>query len=190
VHGAGRPGRVSRPVPGWVALLVRFADAVSAAYLWLALVMVIGFVLVVFVDVVYRQILKRPMLETADLAILLFVWSTMTAAAVAVRKNLHFNIDVVPGWAKGNSARARWFVVDIASFVFFVIITWLGVETAMHAMNRTFPMSGYPIGWAVAALPFCGAASVLFLFERLVLRGYGALSMIESTEVRLTGSAS
>lgn len=176
-------------LPRAVARLNSVANAVSAFYLWLAMLMVTGFVLVVFVDVVYRQILKLPMLATADLAILLFVWSTMTAAAVAVRKNLHFNIDVVPGWTSGDSptVRARWMAVDIASLVFFVLITYLGTLTALHAMNRMFPMSGYSIGWAVAAIPFCGIASILFLVERIALRWYDALSILDEPEMRLTG---
>lgn len=145
------------------------------AYVLVAIVSLLGFMGVVLADVVCRQLFKYPLLVASDLAILFFVWSVMTAAAVGVRLNLHFVMDLVPNFRRAALNEARGYLLDALALAFFVLLTVRGLQTTYEGFGRVFPMSGYPIGFAVAALPVAGVGASLFLVERLVRRYRGTI---------------
>ncbi|MBX3528967.1 MAG: TRAP transporter small permease [Rhizobiaceae bacterium] len=170
-------GTGGNPAGGFVAACLTLLER---AYVFIAIVSLLGFIGVVLADVVGRQVFKYPLLVASDLAILFFVWSVMTAAAVGVRLNLHFVMDLVPDfrWAALNAARA--YMLDALALAFFVLLTIRSAETTYEGFGRVFPMSGYPIGLAVAALPVAGIGASLFLIERLVRRYRGTIQ-VDST---------
>lgn len=145
------------------------------AYMFVAIVSLLGFIGIVFTDVICRQIFNYPLLVAGDLAILFFVWSVMAAAAVAARMNLHFAMDIVPKFRRAALNVGRGYLIDALILAFFLLLTVRGAQTTYAGFGRVFPMSGYPIGLAVAALPFAGIGASLFQLERLVLRYRGLI---------------
>lgn len=179
-------GSSERQTGGFVTACLTLLER---GYMLVAIVSLLGFIGIVFTDVVCRQILKYPLLVASDLAILFFVWSVMAAAAVAARMDLHFAMDIVPRFRWTALNEGRGYLIDVLILAFFLLLTVRGAQTTYAGFGRVFPMSGYPIGLAVAALPFAGIGASLFQLERLVLRYRGLITTAPAAEPH-TGDAS
>lgn len=127
------------------------------------------FTTVVFLDVVYRQVLKSPLLWPSEISVSLFVWSVMLAAAVCTRRKSHLAVEILPPLPPRLDHALR-VLVDVLSLIFAALVLWTGAKQAIAGINRFTPMMGFPLWPFLIALPVPAIPMVLFSIEHL-LRG-------------------
>lgn len=125
--------------------------------------------LAIFVDVFFRTVVGIPILWMQEVSMFSFMWLTFMGAAVAVRRNSHYRIDLITGMLKSPKAEAalQWTVL-LLSLVFAAILAYQGMGFAEMGLKRVSRPSGIPLIIAFSALPLCGFSMCYFLVERFL----------------------
>ncbi len=140
-------------------LLERFFGAMLAA-------LFAGLILVVFIQVVARNILRVPMIWTLDMAQLLFSWCIFVGAALAFRHGQHYVVDI---WPKAGRFNVLPLIVPVfASAAVIYVLIFNGVLMAEIGLNRMSPALGITEFWFFVPIPLGGLCMALFLLESLL----------------------
>lgn len=145
------------------AILER-AAVVSACTILVALT------LVVFSDVMAREVLHQTLIWASDVALFCFVWLAFLSASIGVRFGEHFIVDVTeiassphPHFLRLTGLFASAVVIAVGAILLF----W-GVPYAEQAMRRFSFSLGLPIGYFAAIMPLSGGLMIMFEVERLL----------------------
>lgn len=127
--------------------------------------------LLIFTGVVIFQVLARNYILisvpwTDEVALILFVWSVFLGAAVALRKRMHYIVDLFPpSWKRTNS-----FLDLLSSFLVLGVVLVLtyggGVFTHMGLMRR-FSSILVTQSWLFVSMPVAGVCMLLFSIENI-----------------------
>lgn len=119
---------------------------------------------VVFAQVFARNVLAMPLIWTLDIAQLLFAWCIFLGAAVALRWNAHYSLELIPArWARTNSAMVLF--AHVGSAVVVAVLITSGWAFAQIGLNRVSLALGISEFWFFLPIPLGGAAMALFLAE-------------------------
>ncbi|WP_265518260.1 TRAP transporter small permease [Nitratireductor luteus] len=141
--------------------MIKFFDALEALVRALCAVSLASFIILVFLDVVFREIIELPILWTVDIALALFVWSVFLGAAVGVRKNMHFTVELVAF----RSQRAEMILQATAYILvlcFIVLVAFYGLNFALSGYKQYSMMLGYRRIYVYSAIPV--SAAIMFVF--------------------------
>ncbi|MBI4241399.1 MAG: TRAP transporter small permease [Candidatus Rokubacteria bacterium] len=127
----------------------------------------------VFTTVVAYQVFSRYVevvprfLWTEEISRFSFIWMLFLGAAVAVRKQTHFLIDLVPTWIEERYGRlVDVFVLAIMLAVAAVIL--LGaIRFVPMGMKRVSTTSGLQLAWIYMAIPVSAVSMIAFALEQL-----------------------
>ncbi|MBI2322688.1 MAG: TRAP transporter small permease [Chloroflexi bacterium] len=122
-----------------------------------------GIVVVLFVAVVFRYALNRPLGWPEEVARLGLVWLTFLGAYVAFRRAAHIRVDFL---VKQMSARAQRRLTIVANLLMALVIALLireGVTYATTFFGDPSPYLRFPIGIQYLALPVAGVLWLLAL---------------------------
>ncbi|WGF89754.1 TRAP transporter small permease [Marinivivus vitaminiproducens] len=150
----------------------RFNASIERALALLAGAFLALFTAVVFIDVIYRQVLLKPLMWPSEWSVMAFVWSVMLGAAVAARRQSHFVVVLIPE-GEGAFNRGLRIFVAVVSLIFALVVLYFGWHMAMAGSRRFTPMMGYSMLWVFSAFPAAGLAFTLFTFEHLVAAVFG-----------------
>lgn len=163
------PANGLRSRPHALGALSLVCDIVETVLGWLAGLGLAAFVVTVLIDVIYREVLERPLFAPSEISVCLFIWSTLLAAAVAARRNAHFVMDFLPASIPPKLDFSLKLLAAILAIVFAGIITYYGYGMADRGWMRVSPMSGFSMLWFYTAMPVAGSAFLLFTIEALAL---------------------
>lgn len=123
---------------------------------------------VVLLQVFYRYALEDPLSWPDEIARLLFVWLIFIGTATAVRRQRHIRIDFIyemlPRGAQ-VAVQGLQVVLLLGLGALMVRDGWLLVQTEMSQPSTALR---FPIAYAVAPIPLCGALIILFVLANLV----------------------
>ncbi|MBL8703530.1 MAG: TRAP transporter small permease [Rhodospirillales bacterium] len=148
-------------------LLVRFNARLERLCGAAAALCLLLFTTIVFIDVIYRQALGRPLLWPSEISVSIFVWSVMLGAAVCSRRKAHLVVEILPSLAPGID-RALRMLADVICLVFALLILWTGTNQVLAGLTRFTPMMGFPLWPFLVALPVPAIAMMLFSIEHLL----------------------
>jgi TRAP-type C4-dicarboxylate transport system permease small subunit len=119
-----------------------------------------------FIQVVNRYFLAVSWPFIQMLIPLCFVWLSMLGSAVAVRKKLHFEIDLISGRLRPKAR--RYYAMAIALFMLLggIITVWGGVGLIKLGFVKTDPSTGASMIYAYASIFMGGALICLFALEK------------------------
>jgi TRAP-type C4-dicarboxylate transport system permease small subunit len=149
------------------ARLIWLNKRLERALRYLAGLCLAGFTCVVFIDVLFRQVINRPLLWPSEFAVMLFVWSVLLGASVAARQRAHFVVDVLPEKLPAWLDLALKLAVALLSLLFSLVLLTFGWEMTELGQRRFTPMMGYQMTYVFAAFPVAGLAITLFGIEQL-----------------------
>ncbi len=128
-----------------------------------------GVCLLVLLGATSRTI-GMPLIWAVDAAQLLFVWTAVLGADVALKRWQHIEIDILVRAFPASVRRLlayTWLVVIIA---FLAALVWLGTELTLLNLERELGDTPLSYGWVTAAIPV-GAALMLLTTVVRLLRG-------------------
>jgi TRAP-type C4-dicarboxylate transport system permease small subunit len=145
----------------WVAL-----DPLERVLMVSCGVLLGGFVLTVFLDVVTRTI-GHPWLWLQEVTSVQFIYCTFLGAAVAVRRDDHLLLTAITGAMTG---RLRFFFEIMNRVVILVVAICMvrfGIQNVQLNLASFRMPSLTPLAYWVAAIPLSGALIVLFEIEQI-----------------------
>jgi len=141
--------------------LTRFLEMVL---LWFLAVLFGVLCVSVFYQVLVRNVFGGGGLWTFDIAQLTLAWCVFIGAAVAVRRGMHYYVEMLPGsFVKTN--RVMKLCSDLAITIVAVVLLVYGLEfldTGSATDQDTLPFSMF---WNYLPLPASGGFMLVFLIE-------------------------
>lgn len=140
-------------------------EKVQAALLTVVYVMTI---VVVSFQVINRFMLHWPVVWTADLAVICFIWLGFFSASQAVRHNVHFRMTILLDrkW-KGNGRQAlEWFALLVMAGLSTILLI-AGTTVTLEGLNEASPGLNVSMAWAYAAVPLSSFTALLFTLEKM-----------------------
>ena len=128
-------------------------------------VLVIALVVIVFVQVFNRYVLKTPLAWSEELAMLVFQWVTFLGAAIGVKRMSHFGIDLL---VERLSEKARHRIeMLIPIFIAIVAVTMITEGYKLFDLTRRqyYTTMDFSRAWAYAAIPISGFLMIIYLVE-------------------------
>jgi TRAP-type C4-dicarboxylate transport system permease small subunit len=122
----------------------------------------LGFMtLLVFVSVLFRYVLNRPLAWTEELASLLFAWLTFVGAYVGFRTRSHIRIDTLTIFLPPSFRRVIRHGVDLCVLALLAIFIWQGFMLTVTTWSLEFPAMEISRGYLYASLPIGACLMVL-----------------------------
>ena len=124
-------------------------------------------IVIVFLQVIARYLLPNPWLWTVDLSLFCLIWSTFLGAAICVRHNSHFVIDLWPAeWKKTIKALSTIsLIVTVAVSLFYV---FQGFEYAINSKRSLAGMTNISMFYFLSAIPIGSLLMTIFCIEGLL----------------------
>ena len=151
-----------------VRLLNKF-DQVLAKGEATALILIISVMtLVVFLQVVFRYALGRPLDWSEEMARYLFVWLSVLGAALGVQKGGHFGLDFFQRMLPGPGKRFLRILVHFLMGVVVLVILFQGITLVQMTRLQESPAMSISMAWAYASLPVGAGLMAVHLLVALI----------------------
>jgi TRAP-type C4-dicarboxylate transport system permease small subunit len=133
-------------------------------------------IVVVSFQVANRFWFKLPVVWTADLAVLCFIWLGFLSASVAVRRSGHFRVTMLLDLKRlpPTGRRALELLTLAVIVVVSSILVFEGTRTTIAGLRETAPGLRVPMAWGYAAVPLCSLTAILFALEKIRDQWIGA----------------
>ena len=115
----------------------------------------------VFVSVLFRYVLNRPLAWTEELASLLFAWLTFVGAYVGFRTRSHIRIDSLMILFPPAVRRTIGNCVDLCVLALLALFIWQGFMLTRTTWSLEFPALEISRGYLYVSLPIGACLMVL-----------------------------
>jgi TRAP-type transport system small permease protein len=134
-------------------LLIKF-DQVLAKGEKAALILIVSVMtLVVFLQVVFRYALGRPLVWSEEMARYLFVWLSVLGAALGVQKGGHFGLDFFQRKMPEQGEKYLSLLIHLLMGAVVVVILFQGITLVQLTRLQESPAMSISMAWAYASLP-------------------------------------
>lgn len=140
----------------------RAMEAIEHLEVWLCQILVIVLIAVVFLQVLARFVFHWEVLWTLEAAIFCFVWTVMLGSSIAVRRGVHYTIDIFP---RNHPFIAFMGYAGILTLA--LVFAWYGTVFAVAEWKRFSHPSMIRITFFVSCIPLMGITSALFILEKI-----------------------
>ena len=148
-------------------MLAAFNERLERLFCVLLSLAFAGLIVTVFLQVLARNVLERPLIWTLDVAQLLFAWCIFIGAAVAFRRGGHYALDLWPqSW--GGARMLVGILAWLASAVVIYVLVRYGIVLGEMALRRQSASIGISEVWFFLPIPLGAAAMALFLVEQAI----------------------
>jgi TRAP-type C4-dicarboxylate transport system permease small subunit len=130
---------------------------------WSAIVAAVIMTIMIFLQVIFRYVIKAPLSFSEELARYMFVWSVAMGSALALRKRKHIGVEVFVEWLPVRFRDQVKIVGGLLNLIFFGLLVWYGFVMVGATMDQLSPALLLPMGYVYLAIPSSGI--VLFVCE-------------------------
>lgn len=124
--------------------------------------------LMVLIGIVCRYVQTWSMPESQELAVYAMVYVVMLGSSCAVYSKSHIAVTFVAE----KLPPALRFVVRMTSYVimivFFLLMVRYGWDLTLRSMRQLSPITGIPVGYIIASIPFSSALSILYVLNHML----------------------
>ena len=130
---------------------------------WMLVVLSILIFVVVFLQVLFRYLLRQPLFWSEELPRYLLIWMCFLAAALAQKQDAHINITLCLAPLSTRARQVLKILTDVIILVFLWILIYSGsLVTSITAHHRSTALQ-LPMGLVYAALPVGAILMSLYL---------------------------
>ena len=147
-------------------IVTRLMDGIESLLRLVVFVIYVAIVAIVAFQVANRFWLHWPIVWLSDLAIILFIWLGFLTAALAVRLNAHFRLNLMLDLVGETWARR---LLELFSHLLMLTVFGLmivtGYQMARLGLREVSPGLQVTMTWAYASIPIPALFAVLFALE-------------------------
>ena len=152
----------------------KLCDLVYQACKWVIIVFGYFLVGVIFVGIISRYVIHRPIIWEYEACIALFIWCTFLGAATCFRDKQHIAFGMLVGVlpdAPRKLVMAFKNILILAVLAVGMYFGYLVVDSIWYIEYQTIPFS---LAFSYAALPVGFLVSLLFVAENIMANGISA----------------
>ena len=132
------------------------------------IVLSMGIAAVVFLQVVFRYVLRQPLFWSEELPRYLLIWMSFLAAALAQKTEAHINITLCLTWLPRRTQRWLHLGANLVILAFLGVLVYSGglvVNITAHHRSTALQL---PMGLVYAALPVGALLMMLYLVLQIL----------------------
>lgn len=127
----------------------KIEDILSAVALGIALVLL-------FMQVIIRFVLKLSIPTLEEYSIYLFVWYTFLTSSDAMRVNTHIRVEAVVNLFGPKVKAVIFLITQVLNLAFCTIFTYSGIFIVLNRLSLSSQSTtGFPMWLVWLAIPFC-----------------------------------
>jgi TRAP-type C4-dicarboxylate transport system permease small subunit len=132
------------------------------------IVLSMGIALVVFLQVVFRYVLRQPLYWSEELPRYLLIWMSFLAAGLAQKTESHINITLCLTWLPQWAQRWIHLAANLVILTFLGILVYSGIlVTRITALHRSTALQ-LPMALVYAAVPVGALLMMLYLVLQIL----------------------
>lgn len=148
-------------------LLTKLNHGIEKLFMFASVILLVTFSSIVFIQIIFRNIFKIPMMWSIEVSLLCFFWAVFLGAAVGLRYRRHYTVELLPeSFVRTN------LILDIISHLIVLVLIYIfvvhGYRFAAMGFSKMSTSIAMPQGYFFLSLPVGGAAMVLFSLELLI----------------------
>lgn len=153
---------------------------------WIVAAGLLAISVILMIQVLARYVVNDPTVWSEELAVSLFVWVSMLAIPLGLRRGEHLTLDVLSKRLNPLANKLLAIVVGILTILLFVIIGYFAAALVPSGDRQLLAGIagglGIPakVSWVYLAVPVGAVFSVLFTVERLVLLLRGKVTVLNA----------
>jgi TRAP-type transport system small permease protein len=152
-----------------ISRVLNKADQVLAKGEGITLILILSVMtLVVFLQVVFRYVLGRPLDWSEEMARYLFIWLSVLGAALGVQKGGHFGLDFFQRMTPGPGKRFLRILIHFVMGVVVWVILFQGITLVQMTIPQESPAMSISMAWAYASLPTAAGLMAFHLLAALI----------------------
>ena len=161
-------------------------NVIDKALCWIVATALLAISTILMVQVIARYVANSPTVWSEELAVSLFVWLTMLAIPLGLRRGEHLTLDILSKRLTPQVNRMLAVVISLLTITMFVILAFFAMKL-LPAGDRQLLAGisgglGIPakVSWIYLAVPVGAVFSVLFTVERTVLMLRGKVTVLNA----------
>ena len=166
-----------------MAILKKINDLLSRILNLTIVLAMIGMVVFVFAQVIWRYVLRQPLSWSEEASRYLFSYVTLFGAAVLFRDGKHINMSLLVDLVKNPFGKKLiQLFANVCSLAFLAVIIWYGFPMANKILRFEVlspSMEWLKMGWIFMMVPVASVLSALMLIE-VILSGVAMLGKGEN----------
>ena len=130
-----------------------------------------GMVVIIFLEIIFRYILKIPMVWSEQTASYIMIWLAFLSSAIAFRQGAHIGMTLLSDRLKGRLKKAADQTLHLLVLVFLLFLAYWGFKHAFDVRQQHSPVVfNMSMSWAYLALPV-GAILMIVQNLNIILSG-------------------
>ena len=121
----------------------------------------------VFLQVVFRYLIKYSLPWSEELARYLFVWFSLMGAAVGVEKNAHFGVDILVRKLKPKMQKIIYFTGSAFVLFFLSVIIYEGTKLTIRNWTQLSPAMRIPMSLPYSAVPISSLLMCIYIVKNI-----------------------
>ena len=146
------------------AVLKKLNDVIEKVFLAAVWPLFFSYIVVIFVQVIARNYLEVTMIWLDEIARMFFLWTIMLGAAIALRRQSHYFVEVVPKRLWWANAALKMFAqaVVLVMIVVMLVPGWSFTVMSMYSVSSALEV---PWAYIYVSMPLSAVAMLLFWTE-------------------------
>lgn len=171
-------------IPRYEELGGGILNVVDKALCWIVATALLAISTILMIQVIARYVANSPTVWSEELAVSLFVWLTMLAIPLGLRRGEHLTLDILSKRLSPLVNRILAIVIALLTITMFVIIAYFAMKLLPAGDRQLLAgiAGGFGIqakvSWVYLAVPVGAVFSVLFTVERAVLMLRGKVTVL------------
>ena len=152
-----------------VQIADKVLDGINALLEYLMGILMLGLVIIVFMEVIRRYVLNDPTHWASETCRFLLIWMTFTGASIVTRLSAHLTMGfTIHRFVNKSVSRFIKILIGAAVSVVMIIITYYSAKITLLAGYRSAPMTGMPMYIPWSALPLNAAIMSIYMIAETI----------------------
>lgn len=135
-----------------------------------AISLFICFIIISFIQVIFRYVLRAPLAWSEELARYLFVWCTCLGIAMGSKKGVHISVDIIIKKFSDRYKTIIFFFSHSIIYLFLFVFILQGSQLALLNRYQVSAALGIPMFYPYLAVPICGILLLFYSIRSLLIK--------------------
>lgn len=126
-------------------------------------------VVVTFLQVFCRFVIKVPVSWSEEVARISFVWLILMGAAVCVKENSHLSLEIITSSLSPKASSYMRIFVNAAIILVSLVILAAGTSYVMRSVGKTTVTMPIPANCVYIAAPVSAVLMIIFAIENIMI---------------------
>jgi TRAP-type C4-dicarboxylate transport system permease small subunit len=146
----------------------KLSDIANSIAEKLSLIVVVVLTILTTTGVIYRYILKSPLVWLYETSVVLFAWMVFIGASIAFKRREHIKLDFLVNAVPKDVSRILKIIIELITIVFLVIVIKEGFQIAKDTWAQTYNTINLSIAWFYLSFPVSAIFMVIHLIDALI----------------------